>query len=527
MSADSAPDTRIADAARLVHNLVAGNSISHTSSTIEIVETHISWVLLTGEYAYKIKKPVKLGFLDFSTLELRHDYCLLELELNRRFTPELYIDVVAFGGHTEHPVIGASPVLEWALRMRQFPAEARLDRQIENGLISTDDMRTFGESLARLHDQSEVFGADDPWGSVSAISGPMDDNFAVLNTRCTEIDLCRRLVNLANWSSQSLDRLTPAFIHRQRTGRVRECHGDLHLENLVRLDDRIMPFDCLEFDAALRRIDVINEVAFLLMDTMHIGRQDLGYSFLDRYLEVSGDYSGIDMLPFYCVYRSLVRAKVAVLRLAQSTTTASDATVTRYIELAERLAGQDREPCLIICRGLSGSGKTHISRELLTIMPAIRIRSDVVRKQMQQVGELETSGSAPGKDLYDPELTLKTYKRLARFSTVALTAGYDVVVDATFLRRADRDSLQSVAHTCAARFAILDCTADDRVLVERVETRRAKRYDASEADLTVLDWQRTRLEPLTPAEQCHTLTVDTGHDSSARDIVHSLRKIAS
>jgi hypothetical protein len=515
----------VTQAEQLVHSLVDNGDFGHATSAIKIIETHISWVLLTGEYAYKIKKPVDLGFLDFSTLDLRHEYCLLELDLNRRFTPELYLDVVPIGGHPDRPAIGATPALEWAVLMRQFTSAARLDRQIEQGLVSTDDMQVFGESLARLHDQSpSLIGDADSYGSTRAISDPVKDNFTVLRKHCTETAVSDRLDDLADWCTQELARLTPTIPDRQATGRVRECHGDLHLENLVRLDGWITPFDCLEFDAALRCIDVINEVAFLLMDTLRIGRQDLGFSFLNRYLEVSGDYPGTAMLPFYCVYRCLVRAKVAVLRRDHDT--GSNADVNRYLELAVRLAGQDHEPCLVICRGLSGSGKTHLSQKLLSSMPAIRIRSDIVRKRLLRIGELESSGSAVGKGLYDPEITAKTYGTLARFAAIALTAGYDVIVDATFLRRADRISLQTVATNSKARFAILDCTAEERILAERVEKRHATGHDASEADLAVLDWQRANLEPLSEDEQRRTLTVDTGRHSAVDEIARRLRKIA-
>jgi len=222
-----------------------------------------------------------------------------------------------------------------------------------------------------------------------------------------------------------------------------------------------------------------------------------------------------------------VRAKVAVLRQDQNHDADTVADVIRYIELAEHLAGQDHEPCLIICRGLSGSGKTHLSQKLLSSMPAIRIRSDIVRKQLHQVGELESSGSAVGKGLYDPGITAKTYGTLARFAAIALTAGYDVIVDATFLRRADRNSLQTVATNSKARFAILDCTADDRILTKRVEKRHATGRDASEADLAVLDWQRANLEPLSEEEQRHTLTVDTGRHSAVDEITRHLRKIST
>jgi aminoglycoside phosphotransferase family enzyme/predicted kinase len=519
------PDRDVTPAAQLVRNLINKGNFGHATTSIELVETHISWVLLTGEYAYKIKKPVDLGFLDFSTLAARYKFCLIELELNRRFAPELYLDVISIGGRADQPKVGAMPALEWAVRMRQFPSDARLDRQIEQGHISTDDMRTFGESLAHLHEQSPIVG-DTSFDSINAISKPIEDNFIVLRKHCQKSDLPDRLKLLAKWSTKELSRLSPTIKDRQTAGQIRDCHGDLHLENLVQLDDRIAPFDCIEFDATLRRIDVINEVAFLLMDTLRIKRQDLGYSFLNRYLEISGDYPGIAMLPFYSVYRCLVRAKITTLRQIQTHNTDTQADVVRYIKLAQQIAHPKQKPCLIICCGLSGSGKTHLSQKLLSMLPAIRIRSDIVRKQSHAIGELESSGSAVGTGLYNPQITAQTYAMLAQFSVIALTAGYNVIVDATCLRHIERDLLQTTAKNCAARFAILNCTAEDKILNQRVTARQVKQHDASEADLTVLDWQRANLEPLSADEQRLTLTIDTGQNSSAEEITRGLQNIA-
>lgn len=508
-------------AAKLVKNLAETGEFGHPTVPVEIVETHISWVLLTGDYAYKIKKPVDLGFLDFSTLAARHEYCRLELELNRRFAPDLYLDVVPIGGSLDQPVVGAEPANEYAVRMRQFPADDRLDRRIRRGLISDDDMWQFGNALAHLHADSAVMPT--VGDSVTAIRRPVEDNFTVLRANCQDPDIHGRLDELAGWCARRIAGLAPMIRDRQSAGFVRDCHGDLHLENLVCIEGRIIPFDCLEFDAALRRIDVMNEVAFLLMDTMHIDRPDLGFSFLNRYLEISCDYSGTVLLPFYCVYRSLVRAKIAALRTGKN----QAAEKLRYIELAERIAHPDHEPKLVICRGLSGSGKTYLSRQLLTVMPAIRIRSDIVRKQLHQLGELESSRSPVGEGIYVPSISAKTYQTLARFSAAALTAGYDVIIDATCLQLAERAALRSAAESCGAGFAILDCTAEDRILAARVEQRRASGGDASEADLTVLDWQRSHAQPLSAEEQSCALTVDTGRNLSAREITQRLQAITT
>ncbi len=518
------PADELAAATRRIERLAAGGDFGHPTTTVEIVETHISWVLLTGDFAYKIKKPVALSFLDFSTLDARQHFCRAELDLNRRFAPDLYLDVVSIGEPDGRPTIGATPAVEWAVRMRQFPATARLDRQIELGLITIDDMRIFGASLAHLHQRTPAPEATAHWGTPDQVAMPVRDNFTALRAQYPHGVLRKRIDALADRSEGELRRLEATFRTRRAAGRIRECHGDLHLENLVCLDGVITPFDGIEFDPGLRCIDVMNEVAFLLMDTLLRGRSDLGYAFLNRYLEVSGDYAGIPVLPFYTVYRCLVRAKIAVLR--RQTVTECNTAVERYVGLAEHTANPARPPLLVICRGLSGSGKTWLSERLLPILPAIRIRSDIVRKQLHDIAELETSGSAVGAGLYDADATAATYAALAAHAGESLAAGYETIVDATCLRRREREQLRAVARRCGARFAILDCSADASTLAERITRRRAARADASEADLDVLAWQQAQAEPLSDAERRHAVPVDTGNILPLTEIVTRLRAAA-
>jgi aminoglycoside phosphotransferase family enzyme len=307
--------TRLEDSAALVKNLVRVGEFPGPTQDIRVVETHISWVLLTGAYAYKIKKPVNLGFLDFSTLEQRRHFCAEELRLNRRFAADLYLDVVDIGGTADRPVMDVTegPVLEVAVRMRQFPDDALLSHQVVEDKISIADMVGLGVAVARLHADAPVADTDSEYGSPAAVVRPVEENFQTLEDALPDKEQRRRLEAIRDWTRAEARRAEPMILQRKRAGSVRECHGDLHLANLVHWQDRIVPFDCLEFDAALRWIDVISEVAFLFMDTLRAGRPDLAYAFLNRYLSESGDYAGIFLLPFYIVYRAMVRAKVQAL----------------------------------------------------------------------------------------------------------------------------------------------------------------------------------------------------------------------
>ena len=255
---------------------------------------------------------------------------------------------------------------------------------------------------------------------------------------------------------------------QRAAGAHRECHGDLHLQNLLWRDDKIVAFDALEFDRKLRDIDVISEIAFLAMDLHAHDRTDLAYELLNRYFEVSGDYGGIEVLPFYLVYRALVRAKVAAIKQAQSAADGHDA--ERYLKTATELASA-KTPLLVITHGLSGSGKTTVTDELVSRLPAIRARSDLERKRLHGLSATARSGSGLGLGLYAAAASERTYAALAEIADRLLRNGQNALVDATFLRRAERLDFRQVAAANGARFAILDCTAPPDELRRRIRAR--------------------------------------------------------
>jgi predicted kinase len=311
------------------------------------------------------------------------------------------------------------------------------------------------------------------------------------------------------------------FAARIATGAHRECHGDMHLQNLLWRDGAIEAFDALEFDRALRDIDVISEAAFLAMDLHAHGRADLAYDFLNRYLEVSGDYAGVDVLPFYLVYRALVRAKVAAIKSAQSH--ARDHDQARYLATALELAAE-RRPLLVITHGLSGSGKTHITDGLVGPLGALRARSDVERKRLHGLGATARSGSPIGEGIYAAAATHGTYAALGSIADRLLRNGQTALIDATFLRRRERLEFRQIAAANGARFAILECRAAPRELRRRVVARGRAGRDASEADLAVLEEQLRTHEPLDRAERRAAVTVDTDRPIRFAAVVGKLRR---
>lgn len=491
----------------LIRALEDESAYDHPVDSIELVETHISWVLLTGPFAYKIKKPVSFAFVDFSTLERRRRFCDEELRLNRRLAPAIYLGVVPIGGSTERPVVGATPAIEYAVKMRQFAPDARLDRMLARGEIAPDDLRTFATTLGEFHLALEPAARDSRLGSLALVVQGALGNLRELEQVASEND-ATALAAIRRWTEARCVTLTEAFARRKREGAIRECHGDLHLENLVYLEDAVAAFDALEFDPELRWVDVMSETAFLVMDLAAHGRADLAYPFLSRYLEVTGDYEGLEVLPFYVVYRALVRAKVRALREKQAPASTSGSDGPGYIEQARAIC-TCRRPLLLITRGLSGSGKTTVTDGLIGPLRAVRARSDLERKRLHGVAATADTGSPVGAGLYDSGASAKTYAALERCAQRGLAAGFDMIVDAAFLERARRDAFHALADRAGARFAILDCVAPRNVLEQRVTKRKALGADASEAGTAVLAHQLATHEPLTSEETALAVRVDT------------------
>jgi aminoglycoside phosphotransferase family enzyme/predicted kinase len=494
--------------------LCRAEAYDHPVENVRVAETHVSWVFLTGEYAYKVKKPVKLPFLDFSTLERRHHFCEEELRLNRRLAPEIYLEVVPIGGHRDAPRVNARPAIEYAVKMKQFGDAARLDRRLEAGTLSEGELRSFAERLARFHAEQRPIAPPD---AADAAASAALANFDELEQHLDPL----MLAPLRDWTRKKAAVLASSIARRAELGRYRECHGDLHLENLVVLDERILAFDALEFDTQLREIDVLSEAAFLGMDLGAHGREDLEYVFLSQYLEAGGDYDGVSVLRFYLVYRALVRAKVRAIKAAQQAAESGRTALEPYLAAAASLAAP-RKPLLVITHGLSGSGKTHVTSGLIGELRALRARSDLERKRLHGLAGTARSGSAVGGGLYGPRENERTYARLAEIAELALVNGFDTIIDAAFLRRQERTAFEQVAKAAAARFAILDCTAEESVLRSRVAAREAARRDASEAGIAVLEKQLASHEPLDAAERRLAVAVATEHGCDLRELAAKL-----
>lgn len=490
----------------------------HPVGQFQLIETHISWVLLTGSYVYKIKKAVDFGFLDYSTLKKRHTQCEEELRLNRRTAPELYLEVVAIGGTVQKPLLSDVTVpIEYAVKMRQFDQESLFSRLLKAGQLTEKHITELAGTVAAFHSRVEAASAESPYGAPDAVYYPITENFRHIGKLISEPETVERLARLESWSRTRFDELKEFIKARKQQGFVRECHGDLHLNNITLIDGVPVLFDCIEFNPSFRFIDTISEIAFLVMDLEENHRPDYATLFLNSYLQQTGDYAGCRLLRFYQCYRAMVRAKVATLMLDQNN-------FLGYLSQAENYT-KPTQPQLIITRGLSGSGKSYISDQLLRHLMAIHLRSDIERKRLFGLKPEEKSDSALASGIYSSEATENTYNRLLEQAKTLLTAGLTVIVDATFSDRSLRDPFRNMAEALGCRFTILDITADQQLLRDRILQRQRSDNDPSEAGISVLEHQLQRYTPLDRDELGNTISINSGQSLDFKSMAEQIQEI--
>ncbi|MFW2364963.1 MAG: AAA family ATPase [Desulforhopalus sp.] len=512
----------------LIESLLNPSLYDHPVSRFQVIETHISWVILTGDFVYKIKKPVNFGFLDFSTLEKRRFYCLEELRLNRRLAPHLYLGLVTISGSKEHLELnGPGAALEYAVKMVQFPQAAQLDRLPPGEGLDPALMGRLANRVAGFHLSVECAPVDSDLGEADQVRKTVMENFYHIRECTKNSEILLQLDELERWSKQQLDDLATVIDERKATGFVRECHGDMHLRNISLWQDEITIFDCIEFNKSLHFIDVISEIAFLIMDLEVRKQASLGTRFLNTYMQLTGDYEGLRLLKFYKVYRALVRAKVDILRTDQEQPGSDEYAETfedfyHYLDLAKDYT-RESSPWLIINHGVSGTGKSAGARSLSDIIPAIQVSSDVERKRLfGDVANIRGAGFEKG--IYSPDVTRQIYLRLVEIADCLLTAGYSVIVDATNLKLEQRELFTRLSEDLGVRCLILSYTASVETLRHRVERRSIRGSDISDATVAILEYQLATCEPLSDKEKISTLEINTEDPFNVEKILRHLGK---
>lgn len=498
---------------RGAHN--ACMDLSHCLPGARRIDTHVSTVWLAGDFAYKIKKPVRLSFLDFSTLERRRHFLQEELRLNRRTASGLYLDLLPVTGTEQEPRLGgAGEPVEWVLRMRRFPDGALLSELAARGELLPVHVDWLAAHVADFHRSlpalpAQALPAKDvvAWTRESldeaGSSASRPPSVTLERVRALRERLLARLDSQSGWRSR-----------RAQGGFLRECHGDLHLANLVLWQGGVVAFDAIEFEPALRCIDLVNDVAFAFMDLLAWGLPDLAWRLVNGYVERTGDFDGLSGLRSFASYRALVRAKVALL-------SGQPQGFLRYWQLAESLAADPPPPRLLLVMGLSGAGKSTLAAIAAEQLGAVRLRSDVERKRLHGLAPTDRGGQA--LQLYGQQATRRTYARLGELAEGLLAAGHSVVVDAALLRQAEREALRELALRSGRPFLLLECVATPARMEQRLAERAAADSDASDAGVEVLRRQRGSAEPVpaTWAAQ-HRVLVNDGSLADLRTALSGL-----
>lgn len=500
------------DQDRLVAALAKPALFGPECDRVTLLQTHISYVLLTGRHAYKLKKAVNLGFLDFSTLPARRYFCEQELRLNRRLAPALYLEVVAITGTLDAPVIGGGgPALEYAVKMLEFSQQALASRALARNELGPRDIDALAAKVAAFHFASARATPDSVFGTPATILNCALANFKHLLPSMATVAERQAIGALESWTANEHAARSATFRERSQGGFIRECHGDLHLGNIAVIDGELVIFDCIEFNDAMRWIDVMSEVAFTAMDLQERGHAGLAHRFLNAYLENTGDYAGLAVLRFYLVYRALVRAKVAQMRAAQLPPAEVPASLVQerdgYLQLAA-IHARPPTAAIIVTHGVSGCGKTALSGMLLEQIGAIRIRTDVERKRRFGLPSTHHAASAGENALYSVDANRQTYAEVRRLAAAVATAGFVAIVDGAFLQRWQRDLFRGLAAELGIPFVVLAFTASEAALRQRIVARNLQGTDASDADVAVLEQQLLAREPLDADEQPSVVTYD-------------------
>jgi hypothetical protein len=507
---------------RLIQALLHPAAYPHPVTHIELIETHISWVLLTGQYAYKIKKNVQFDFLDFSTLDKRRFYCQEELRFNSRFAPDLYLQVVPITGSTQHPQInGSGEAIEYAVKMKQFDGSQLLSHIADRGELSSTIIDQLAELTAEFHRHAASDTSNSHFGTPQEIHHWFQGNFTHIRPLIHNEKLLQQILQLQQWGEQALLKNKRLMEQRKQQGFVRECHGDLHLGNITRIDGRVTPFDGIEFNPGLHWIDVISEIAFVVMDLHQRGFNQFAYRFLNRYLSASGDYEGLALLPYYLVYRALVRCKVALLRWEQHKDSHELQEAESYASLAEKYS-QRKPTQLLITHGYSGSGKSTFSAQIAENLGIILLRSDIERKrliyQTEQDQSQKISSNEVNHGIYAPDNVMLVYRRLAELASTLLDAGFSVLIDAAFLQLRQRELFTKLASEKQVGILILDFCAPEQELKQRIIERQQSGSDASEATLAVLEHQLKTAQSFSATELEKVIQIDT----CAKDALNKL-----
>jgi aminoglycoside phosphotransferase family enzyme/predicted kinase len=499
---------------RILEALLRPDAYPEPTSQVSLVQTHVSYILITDNFAYKIKKPVDFGFLDFTSAERRRFFCHEEVRLNRRLCPDVYLGVVELREAPNGPsFFGDGKVIDHAVKMRRLPQERMLDNLLNKGEVADQDIRNIAGTIAWFHLAAERSDAIDEYGTIAAIRLNWEENFQQVGRFIGTTLTAEDLNLIRGYVDTFLSHNIPLFAERIKNGFIRDCDGDIHVENIC-LVEPVCIFDCIEFNDRFRYSDTAADIAFLLMDLDFHRHGEFAGPFLDEYCAVTGDTGVLQLLDFYKTYRAFVRGKVESLRLTDREIREDDRVLAtkkaaRYFRLARGYAIRNsmRQTMFITC-GLMGSGKSSIAEELAFQLGIKRISSDALRKKITGTPPGEHRFLEYGEGIYSRDMDRQVYAKLLRMSRDALEEGGSVVVDASFRRRQDRSRFASLATGMGLSFLIVYTTSPVETVKERLEDRLKEGSAISDGRWELYHRQLDEFEPPC-ADEGAVISLDT------------------
>jgi len=508
---------RNSESINLLETLLRPEIYPERPQKVELEQTQMSFVFLTGDYAYKVKKPVNLGYLDYTTLEKRHFFCQQELNLNRRLSPDVYLKVVPIvnnGGKID--IGGSGEIIEYAVKMRQLPHEHLMESLLPQGLVTDEMVRSVAEKLANFHEQAETNKEIGSFGKLDMIMINIEENFSQTE-KYLDNTITRRQYNRIQTYNADFTRDHESMLQKRvDNGRIRDCHGDLHAAHVC-FDNGIIIFDCIEFNDRFRYCDVASEVAFLAMDLDRYRRADLSRVFVTAYVEFSGDKDLLQLLNFYKCYRAYVRGKVESFKLDDPYITEKKRALTtaqNYFNLAYRYTRE--RPLVLITSGLVGTGKSTIAQALSQSLGLTVISSDIVRKKLAGISPDEHRFDQFESGIYSKDFSRKTYEEMFAQAKALLSRGQSVILDASFKKKQDRLLAGSLAAELKADFLVIECTLDEDIVKSRLE-QRLKKGSVSDGRWEIFESQKRDFDKIMEFSLQNHIIVDTSRP--AGDII--------
>ena len=503
---------------RLIETMKKPDFYPHNPAEVELIQTHISYVFIAGDFVYKVKKPLKFDFLDFTSLGKRKFFCEEELKLNRRLAPDTYLNIVAISLNSQGNITldKGVEIIEYAVLMKKLPSDRMLKTLLSKGMADEKTMDAVARKIAYFHQRARTDKTIDEMGSIENICRNNEENFIETKRHINDTIPDYQYNFIREYVNKFLMEKKTFLGKRVSDHRIRDCHGDLHLDHIC-INDEITIFDCIEFNERFRCGDVAQDVAFLTMDIDFNGYPQHAKSFVQSYIKYSGDKDLPSLLNFYCCYYAYVRGKVTSFRLDQKEISSSESeeirkTAKHYFDLAYTYAARLEKPILILTAGLMGSGKSYQARKLAERFGAEIIRTDILRKELSNIKTTERRYEDFGAGIYSADISNLVYEKALDLAEQKIKQGKAVIIDASFKKRAQRQKAEDLAKNLHVRFYILECVCPDEITKERLGKRVLKNNNISDGRWELFQKQKDDFDVINEVPANSHFIIDTYAD---------------